>query len=71
MAIGPKDRDLIRRIIAQGHTSTLEHMVFVFDIEQLSRAALQELARHRHASLSVRSTRYTLSSQLKDEEPFL
>jgi len=65
MAIGPNDQDLIRRIIAQGHTSTLEHLVFVFDIDQLSRAALQEFARHRIASPSVKSTRYTMQ-EIKD-----
>ena len=69
--LGPKDRALIERVIRDGHTSTLETLNYCFDIDGLSRAALQELARHRHASLSVQSTRYTLSKQLKDEEPFL
>lgn len=42
------------------HESVLEHIVFNFYIEEISRACLQELARHRMASLSVKSTRYTL-----------
>jgi thymidylate synthase (FAD) len=42
------------------HSSTLEHVNYTFDIDGISRACLQELARHRHASLSVKSTRYTL-----------
>jgi thymidylate synthase (FAD) len=63
--LGPKDKALIRRIIKSDHTSTLEHLTFSFDIDGLSRAALQELARHRHASLSVKSTRYTLQELCK------
>lgn len=50
------------------HGSTLEHLTYSFNIDGISRACLQELARHRIASLSVKSTRYTLK-ELKDE-PF-
>lgn len=67
--IGPKDKALIERIIASGHHSTLEHITFNFQIKGISRLNLQELARHRMASLSVKSTRYTLK-ELKDEPPF-
>ena len=56
--------------IKNKHSSTLEHISYTFDIDGISRACLQELARHRHASLSVKSTRYTLTQELKDEEPF-
>lgn len=49
------------------HASTLEHISYTFDIDGISRACLQELARHRHQSLSVKSTRYTLK-ELKDAE---
>lgn len=42
-------------------TSEFEkHINYTFYIENISRALLQELARHRIASLSVKSTRYTL-----------
>jgi len=51
------------------HKSTIEHLVYSFEIKGISRAVLQELARHRIASYSVKSTRYTLK-ELKDEEPF-
>jgi thymidylate synthase (FAD) len=44
-------------------------MVYSFDIIGISRAVLQELARHRTASLTVKSTRYTLK-ELKDEAMF-
>ncbi len=51
--------------IWSGNSSTLEHLVYSFYIQDISRALLQELARHRVASLSVKSTRYTLK-ELKD-----
>ena len=67
---GPKDLELIDRVgNKHKHSSTLERLVYAYDIEGVSRALLQELARHRMASLSVKSTRYTLK-ELKDETPF-
>lgn len=65
---GPKDQALVERIIKVGHTSTLEHAVYHFKLSGFSRALLQELARHRIASLSVRSTRYTLKKMLNSHE---
>ena len=68
---GEKDKELIDRVGNKfKHGSTLEHLVYSFYIKGVSRALLQELARHRMASLSVKSTRYTLK-ELKNEEPFL
>lgn len=67
---GEKDRELIDRVGNKfKHASTLEHLNYSFYIAGVSRALLQELARHRMASLSVKSTRYTLK-ELKNEEPF-
>jgi len=43
------------------HESTLEHITLNFLIKNTSRGVLQELARHRIASYSVQSTRYTMS----------
>lgn len=64
---GEKDRELIERVGNKNkHSSTLEHISFTFEIKGISRACLQELARHRMASLSVKSTRYTLK-ELKVE----
>jgi thymidylate synthase (FAD) len=58
---GPKDLELIDKVgNKHKHSSTLEHLVYTFDVQDISRALLQELARHRIASLSVKSTRYTL-----------
>ena len=63
---GPKDKELIHRVGNKNkHASTLEHINYSFDIDGISRACLQELARHRHASMSVKSTRYTLK-ELKE-----
>ena len=47
-------------IIRRGHLSVLEHITMTFRIEGISRAVLQQLARHRHVSLSVESTRWAL-----------
>ena len=54
------DYTLLKNIIDMGHESVLEHINYTFLIEGISRALLQELARHRHISLSVESSRYTL-----------
>ena len=51
------------------HSSTIEHLNYSFDIDGISRAVLQELARHRIASYTVKSTRYTLQ-ELKKEDSF-
>ncbi|MCI7047471.1 MULTISPECIES: FAD-dependent thymidylate synthase [Helicobacter] len=68
---GEKDRELIDRVGNKyKHSSTLEHLSYTFYIQGISRACLQELARHRMASLSVKSSRYTLK-ELKVEESFL
>ena len=49
------------------HASTIEHINYSFEIE-MSRACLQEFARHRMASLSVKSSRYTLKELKEDVE---
>jgi len=68
---GEKDKELINRVGNKfKHSSTLEHLSYTFYISGISRALLQELARHRMASLSVKSTRYTLK-ELKEEDKFL
>ena len=56
------------------HHSVLEHLVLQFHIRKIGRGVLQELARHRIASPTVKSTRYTLGPILiafvvsKDEQ---
>ncbi len=48
----------LKHAVGSGHTSVLEHAVFTFQIEGLSRAALAQLTRHRLASFDVQSQRY-------------
>lgn len=64
--LGEKDMRLLEAIIKNDHTSTIEHINYTFEIDGISRACLQELARHRHASLSVESTRYTLRNLIQE-----
>ncbi|ARJ57430.1 FAD-dependent thymidylate synthase [Campylobacter cuniculorum] len=67
---GEKDKELIDRVGNKfKHASTLEHLNYTFYIQGISRACLQELARHRHTSPSVKSTRYTLK-ELRNESEF-
>ena len=53
-----KKLSLIRRIIASGHYSTIEHIQVTFAINNISRAATHQLVRHRHMSFSQKSQRY-------------
>lgn len=64
--LGDRDIKLLESVIKNDHTSTIEHINFTFEINGISRACLQELARHRHASLSVESTRYTLRNLVQE-----
>jgi thymidylate synthase (FAD) len=53
------DREaLLRKILALGHLSVLEHASFTFGIEGISRACSHQLVRHRLASYSQQSQRY-------------
>ena len=51
------------------HASTIEHISYGLDIAGISRACLIEMSRHRIASYTVKSSRYTLQ-ELKKEQPF-
>lgn len=63
-------QELLLRIIGYGHESVLEHINLTYSIKGLSRACLQELARHRHISLSVESTRHTIRKQATEDFVF-
>jgi len=54
---------LIRRIVGLGHLSVLEHAVFSFGVEGVSRAASHQLVRHRIASYSQQSQRYVAAGE--------
>lgn len=69
---GEKDLELIDRVGNKfKHASTLEHLTYTFYISKISRALLQELSRHRIASPSVKSTRYTLKELKEEKNSFL
>jgi thymidylate synthase (FAD) len=55
----------IGMVVSRGHHSVLEHAVFSFGVEGISRAASHQLVRHRLASYSQKSQRYVV-----EEEPF-
>lgn len=55
---GKEGERLFRQIVSSGHTSTLEHITFTFAVENVSRALLAQLTRHRHISFLVQSQRY-------------
>jgi len=56
------------KLLEQGHGSIFEHINYTFKVQNISRALLQELARHRHISLSVMSTRYTLKKVVDKQQ---
>ena len=56
--VAEKDQgEFLRRVIASGHLSVLEHAAFTFSVEGVSRALLAQVTRHRIASFSVQSQR--------------
>lgn len=67
--ITDKDKKRLYRVVNKlKHKSIAEMAVYWFDIDGISRACLQELARHRTARLTVKSSRYTLK-ELKECNP--
>jgi len=67
---GQNDARLLKRIIEMRHMSTLESITYNFHIEDISRAVLQEISRHRIGySHIVKSTRFTLGRYLSREIP--
>lgn len=50
--------DFIEKIMSMGHLSVIEHMVFTFAVEGVSRSLTHQLVRHRIASYSQKSQRY-------------
>ncbi|MBU7033194.1 MAG: FAD-dependent thymidylate synthase [Theionarchaea archaeon] len=54
--------------LEKGHISVIEHAVFTFSLEGISRAASHQLVRHRIASYTQQSQRYV---PLDDSSPFI
>lgn len=57
----PNARRFVQSCIDAGHTSPLEHVAFTFAVSGVSRALSHQLVRHRIASYSQKSQRYTPS----------
>lgn len=53
-----KEKELVHKVISSGHLSVLEHAVFTFAVEGVSRALTHQLVRHRLASYSQKSQRW-------------
>ena len=51
-------RKIIHRVLGYGHYSVIEHAVFTFSVEEVSRALTHQLVRHRIASYTQQSQRY-------------
>ena len=62
------NQEVLTRIIGYGHESILEHIYLTYRVQDISRAVLQELARHRHITLSVESTRHTLRKNINNTD---
>lgn len=54
-----RSASILYRVTANGHLSVLEHASFTFLVEGLSRVASHQLVRHRLASFSQQSLRFT------------
>ena len=57
---------LINIVVSNKHYSTLEHAVFTFSIEGVSRACTHQLVRHRIASYNQQSQRYVAFDETLD-----
>ncbi|MDR4505880.1 MAG: FAD-dependent thymidylate synthase [Candidatus Scalindua sp.] len=60
----------VERLLRLGHLSPLEHAVFTFGVEGISRACSHQLVRHRIASYSQQSQRYVGERRKKEHEIF-
>ena len=60
-----KIESFIKKLTDLGHQSPLEHCVFTFGIEGVSRALSHQLVRHRIASYSQKSQRYVKEGQFE------
>ncbi|HNY12748.1 MAG TPA: FAD-dependent thymidylate synthase [Candidatus Wallbacteria bacterium] len=51
-------RDFIKKLMAMGHLTPIEHVSLTFGVEGVSRALLAQITRHRIATFCVKSQRY-------------
>lgn len=64
-----KTAAFIEMLADMGHESPIEHASFTFGIENVSRALLAQITRHRIASFSVQSQRYVRADQFEYVTP--
>lgn len=60
-----KSQSFLKMLTEIGHESPIEHASFTFGIENVSRAFLAQVTRHRMASFSVQSQRYVSEAQFE------
>jgi thymidylate synthase (FAD) len=60
---------IVKSCIKRGHTSVIEHVSFIFQIDEISRACSHQLVRHRIASFTQKSQRYVNESQFEYVTP--
>jgi len=60
-----KISDFVKKVIASGHESPMEHVKFTFAVQGVSRALTHQLVRHRMASYSQQSQRYVRETDLE------
>lgn len=66
-----EDKKTLKRAINSGHGSVLEHAVFTFGVEGVSRALTHQLVRHRVASFSQQSQRYVATDETNLKGQFI
>lgn len=54
---------LVLKILSNKHSGVLEHPVFTFGVEGVSRDFLAQMTRHRNTSFDVQSLHYTLAQE--------
>ena len=69
--IRKQQKQYVLKRIKDGHESVIEHIVLVVEVSNISRALLQQFARHRLLSFSVQSTRWSLKSIIKNPIGFI
>lgn len=64
-----KTSDFVQMLAELGHESPIEHASFTFGIQNVSRALLAQITRHRIASFSVQSQRYVKENHFEFVTP--
>ncbi len=65
-----KSKEFVDKLVSMGHESPLEHAVYTFGVEGVSRACTHQLVRHRLASYSQQSQRYVSEESTSNGKEF-